>query len=216
MRRAAKRLDVDKKTIARRLSYLAKKARMSHEGYLLKLRSSKIMEMQFDDLISIEHTKLKPLSITLSVEKHTRKILGAEVSSMPAFGHLAKKAVKKYGPRLDERKKGIDNLLKKIKHVLNDNITIETDAHKLYPPAIRKYFPKANHISYLGGRSCIAGQGELKKKVFDPLFSLNHTCAMLRANINRLFRRTWCTTKLQVKLKEHLDIYIHYHNCHLL
>ena len=41
----------------------------------------------------------------------------------------------------------------------------------------------------------MTGQGELRDKRFDPMFALNHTCAMLRANINRLFRRTWCTSK---------------------
>jgi hypothetical protein len=49
-----------------------------------------------------------------------------------------------------------------------------------------------------------------------PLFKINHTCAMLRANINRLFRRTWCTTKRPEMLKNHLDIYLHFHNKYLL
>ena len=47
-----------------------------------------------------------------------------------------------------------------------------------------------------GEKAAITGQGELKKKQRDPLFSINHTLAMLRANINRLVRRTWCTTKI--------------------
>ncbi|EQC44199.1 hypothetical protein [Bacteriovorax sp. Seq25_V] len=49
-----------------------------------------------------------------------------------------------------------------------------------------KYFPEAEYRRYKGGRGCIAGQGELKKLRFDPLFTLNHTCAMFRSNINRL------------------------------
>ena len=51
---------------------------------------------------------------------------------------------------------------------------------------------------------------------FDPLFSLNHTCAMLRANVNRLIRRTWCTTKKLQPLIDHLEIYTKYHNQILL
>lgn len=56
----------------------------------------------------------------------------------------------------------------------------------------------------------------MKKVRFDPLFSLNHTCAMLRANINRLFRRTWCTTKVPENLGAHIAMYAYYHNLILL
>jgi hypothetical protein len=35
---------------------------------------------------------------------------------------------------------------------------------------------------------------------------------MLRANVNRLFRRTWCTTKKAQALVHHLAIYADYHN----
>jgi hypothetical protein len=58
----------------------------------------------------------------------------------------------------------------------------------------------------------VTGQGELKKTTHDPLFAINHTLAMLRANINRLIRRTWCTTKKPERLIDHLWIYIRYHN----
>jgi hypothetical protein len=49
--------------------------------------------------------------------------------------------------------------------------------------------------AFKGGKSGVAGQDELKKVGRDPLFWVNHTLAMRRANINRLIRKTWCTTK---------------------
>jgi hypothetical protein len=39
---------------------------------------------------------------------------------------------------------------------------------------------------------------------------------MLRANINRLFRRTWCTTKKKERLEQHLAVYLDFHNRILL
>jgi hypothetical protein len=39
---------------------------------------------------------------------------------------------------------------------------------------------------------------------------------MLRANINRLFRRTWCTTKKMACLEQHVAIYMDFHNTLLL
>lgn len=68
------------------------------------------------------------------------------------------------------------------------------------------------HKRVKGRRGCVVGQGELKRGGRDPLFALNHTAAMLRANVNRLFRRTWCTTKRMDRLKAHLMIYIDFHN----
>ena len=61
-------------------------------------------------------------------------------------------------------------------------------------------------------RESNVGQGQLKKIGFDPLLSLNHTYAMLRANINRLIRKTWRTTKDPKGLKDHIDLYVNFHN----
>jgi len=77
---------------------------------------------------------------------------------------------------------------------------------------VRNYLPKVDYERFKGGRGCVVGQGELKKLYRDPLFSINHTCAMFRANINRLIRKTWCTTKDPKMLQKHLEIFIYYYN----
>ncbi|MDR3607717.1 MAG: hypothetical protein P4M08_10090 [Oligoflexia bacterium] len=87
-----------------------------------------------------------------------------------------------------------------------------SDENPHYPYYLKRHHPSATHTRVKGGRGAITGQGELKKLRFDPLFSLNHTCAMLRANLNRLFRRTWCTTKTKQGLIDHLSMYVSYHN----
>jgi len=56
----------------------------------------------------------------------------------------------------------------------------------------------------------------IKKVGIDPLFGINHTLAMLRANISRLVRKTWCTTKKINQLANQLAIYIDYLNRVLL
>ncbi|HEY8280325.1 MAG TPA: hypothetical protein VIH99_11920 [Bdellovibrionota bacterium] len=173
---------------------------------------SKVIE--FDDLETFEHTKCKPLSITLAVESQTRRILGLEVSTMSAKGLLVEKA-RKYGPRHDGRKEARAALFKQLTNFVADDVVIKSDNNPHYPLDVAAHFPKANHWRYEGKRGSLGGQGELKKLRFDPLFSLNHTCAMFRANVNRLFRKTWCTTKRADRLRAHLMIYAHYHNQHL-
>ena len=126
---------------------------------------------------------------------------------MPAKGLLAKRARKKYGPRKDGRKRARRKLFSCLQQNILPAALIESDENPHYPPDVKEFFPTAHHQTYKGRRGCVVGQGELKEGGFDPLFSLNHTAAMLRANMNRLFRRTWCTTKKLTELDNHIAIY---------
>jgi transposase-like protein len=216
MRRSALIIKIHRTTVDRKLRYLAEKSRLMHKELLAKIGTDKIRHMQFDDLITTEHTKLKPLSITLAVDAKRRIILGTNVSQIPAFGLLAALSKQKYGKRISFHKKGMYELLEKVSPFIDKEAKIESDEHYLYAPAVKSIFPLATYIQYKGGRGAIAGLGELKKLRRDPLFMLNHTCAMLRANINRLIRKTWCTTKDPKRLQDHLDIYTAFHNHYLI
>ena len=214
LRRSAKLLGISRTTVARKLIYLGQQNRLKLKEMNLKYGKVKIVE--FDDQETFEHTKCKPLSITLAVESKTRRILAFEVSQMPAKGHLTKIAFKKYGKRRDQRARGRKLLFETLKPIVESDAKFKSDENPHYPNDVRRYFPLAFHETHKGQRGSIVGQGELKKIRFDPLFSLNHTCAMTRANMNRLFRRTWCTTKLPERLRDHFAIYAVYHNEQLL
>ena len=213
LRRSAKLLRVSRLTVERKFLYLAQAARRDFQQFWSK--QEKIDYVQFDDLITIEHSKLKPLSVFVTVTRE-RKILEMKVSQMPPTGHLAKKSYEKYGWREDHRSQGIEELLRKIKPRLVCAPTFLSDKHPYYPCKVRKVFPQAIHKTVKGAKACVVGQGELKRQGNDPLFIVNHTLAMLRANINRLFRRTWCTTKKPKRLEDHLYIYAHFHNTCLI
>lgn len=213
-RRAARILNLSRTTVVRKFQFLARQAEDlladSNKGF------ARALIVEFDDLESFEHSKMKPLSITLAVESGSRRILGFEVSSMPAKGLLAKRSRKKYGPRLDGRKEARRLLFNRIKPLISPEALIKSDENPHYPADVREHFPLSLHEVHKGQRGSIVGQGELKKIRFDPLFSLNHTCAMFRANVNRLFRKTWCTTKKPERLAAHLAIYAAFHNVSLL
>ena len=214
-RRIAKVLGVNKKTIERRLPYLGSKCRFLNKKNL-KARSQKFISIQLDDLITKENSKLKPLTVSALVDEKSRYIIGMEVGKIPAFGHLAKIGRRKYGKRENQHFPCLEKLLCKSQPFLLSEGIIKTDEHQLYPRLIKKYLPFAMHKTYKGGRGCITGQGELKQAHWDPLFAINHTFAMLRANINRLIRKTWCTTKDIERLKDHLEVYRHFHNTQLI
>ena len=212
IRRLARNLRVDKKTVHNKIKYLAVKARVKNQKLLISLQKQPVEHLQIDDLITSEHTKLKPLTVTIAVDADRRFILAAKVSRIPAFGKISKLSRKKYGPRKSEHKDGLEKIFREIAKSINSNALIRSDEHQLYPLYVRRYLPKARFERYKGERGCVVGQGELKKLFRDPLFSINHTCAMFRANINRLIRKTWCTTKDPEMLQNHIDIFIYYFN----
>ncbi len=209
-RRMAPLLNVNIKTIARKLKFLGPLAKRALNLNNLVHPLCSIVE--FDDLETFEHTKLKPVSVTLAIEYKTRRILGFEVSRMPAKGLIAALSRKKYGFRKDERPQGIKTLFKDIQPFIKPDALIKSDQNPGYPKPIKSFFPNCQHKAYKSRKACIVGQGELKEGRFDPLFTLNHSFAMLRANINRLFRRSWNTTKDPLRLEDHIALYCLYHN----
>ncbi len=175
----------------------------------------KVRVLEFDDMETFEHTKCKPLSITLAVQARTRRILGVEVSSMPAKGLLAEKSRKKYGFRFDGRAMARAELFRSLQPIVHEEVVIKSDQNPHYMADVARFFPQASHRAYLGRKPASIGQGEIKKGGFDPLFALNHTCANFRENVSRLKRKTWVTTKRADRLRAHLYIYAEYHNQHL-
>jgi hypothetical protein len=155
---------------------------------------------------------MKPLTISLAVDAKRRYILGTAVAPIGAFGHLAELSRKKYGRRPNHHKKALKNLFETMAPTIAPGALVKSDEHTFYSAFVSEYLPGREHRRHPGGRGAIAGQGELKKLKYDPLFMLNHTCAFLRANINRLVRRTWCTTKKPAMLQRHLDILVDFYN----
>ena len=214
-RRCARILNLSRNTVERKFRFLAERCRIENQQYLKQFEESPLEKVQFDEVETFEHSILKAVSIALVVSME-RQILVTEVAQMPTKGPLAQKSRNKYGPRRDDRPKALEEMFEKLKPIVKSDAVFKSDKNPMYPSHLFRAFPNAKHETTKGGRSAVVGQGELKKKLWDPIFSLNHTAAMLRANINRLIRRTWCTTKTLRGLRDHLAIYTHYHNTVLL
>ena len=212
-RRTARLLRCTRATVARKLIWLSQ---ISDKGIFSE---SDYSHIQIDELETIEHTKLKPLTIPICVS-HNYKILGLTVGKIKAKGHLADISVKKYGPREDQRAQALTELFQGLKkEFVPPPLTITTDGHPLYPGLVKKFFPESKHI-VVNSRDHLKKKRELiytaeRKKIFDPMFALNQRCAMLRSDIRRLTRRSWCTTKKIENLRHHLELYRAYNNLQL-
>lgn len=212
-RRIARLLACSKNTVASKLVWLRQNAEAN------SVSPEDAAHIQIDELETIEHTKLKPLTIPLCVS-HNYKILAVSVGKIRAKGYLAEISRKKYGPREDERLLALSEVFENLKSTLPISpLSITTDEHPMYPKLIKKYFPHTKHV-VVNARDHLKKKRELiytaeRKKIFDPLFAINQRCAMLRSDIRRLTRRSWCTTKKIENLRHHLEIYKHYNNLQL-
>ena len=215
MRRTAKLVGVKPDTVARSMKRLGREALKEHRAWIEQtFGNTPIEEFDFDEMETHEHTKMKPLSVPMAVDSKTRKILGFSVAQMAPRAVHWDAAQKKYGPRSDRRADGLQQMLRWFSGYLAPEVIAHSDAATRYPIALEKAAPevKFEHRQSISRRACVAGQGELKKGGYDPLFEINHSCAMVRANVSRMIRRTWNTTKRRTRLWLHLALYIRFHN----
>ena len=210
LRGIARQLHIDKDTVARYLVLLAREARQRQR--IRQANSPQASSVQFDELITIEHTKMKPLSVFLVSDTDRWEMLGVIVSRIPASGYLAEKSRKKYGHRPDQSVLRRHVLLRRLAPLIDPQAHVVTDKHSAYPLLLKRHLPQATHVRHKGAKAAIVGQGELKKGGWDPLFCINQQLAMLRAHISRLFRRSWNTTKRVTRLADHLAIYMDHYN----
>lgn len=218
IRKISRTLHVNKSTVLHRLKLLGKFCERRNNELL---GNATFSDIQFDELITCEHTKCKPITVGAVVCAESRKILGAKASPIPATGILSEKAVKKYGIRKSKKTYGIRALFRRVAPMLNSEFTITTDMDYTYPGQIHKVFHQEEalsfeHIPHYAREARSHGQGELKRGARDPLFVINHTFAMMRDHISRLVRRSWCISKKLKNLQYHLEIYCYYHNRYLL
>jgi len=209
-RGTANALGIHPVTVARKLDRLGARARLRHRQMINRGGFGPCIV--FDEMETFEHSKCKPLSIAVAVEERTRRIVAAEVAQMPAKGRLAATSRRKYGYRADHRPAALKSLCRAILAANPSVRTVKSDESPRYPTIVRRHLKGVKHMTYKGLRGCVVGQGELKASGRDPLFSLNHTCAMFRDNIKRLSRRTWCTTKRPDRLQSLVDLYVWHHN----
>ena len=207
MREIARLLDCNYKTVYLKFKWLGLRAKNHHSKQQLSAET-----LIFDEQESIEHTKLKPLSIALAVNE-SYQILGVKVGTIPAKGHLSLISKRKYGYRENESELKTKELLQEIQaQLVSPPKLIKSDAKYSYKKAVKSLFPKVPYEQHPSkeNKEKRREQKYLKseKLIHDPLFEVNHMCAVLRDHVKRLTRKSWCTTKFKEHLELNLYLYI--------
>ena len=211
MRRASRLLGVSRRTVARKLEWLGKRAAVLH-AQQLKHPDMATAYVQFDEMETYESSKLLPLSIALAVRPKTGTIISIKVAEMNCHGKTSQVSVLKYGKRKDERMEAARYVLRRVALVAKPSLTIVTDQKPAYRGVIKQRFPKAAHAVHKSRKAQTMPTLNSKGLPRDPMFALNHICARLRADLTRLHRRTWSASKRARYLQYALDLWVAYHN----
>jgi transposase-like protein len=202
-RATARVLNCSRNTVDVRIFWIASKLGDS--------KPQKISDVVYiDEMESIEHTKLKPLTMPIAISEHY-EILSSSVGRIPAKGLLSKISRKKYGVRENEREKALRELFSDLKLKLPiPPKKVITDGSVIYKKLAKEFFPTSVHEVHVA-RYLKQKNREMvylnKNKPFDHLFPLNQRFAKLRSDIKRLTRRSWCTTKKKENLAWLLKLY---------
>ncbi|WP_415064013.1 transposase [Bdellovibrio sp.] len=207
IRATAKALGCTYKTAYLKFLWLSKRAQDIHQKQRFSFK-----ELYFDEMLSIEHTKLKPLTVALAVSDNY-EILGVQVGKIPAQGKIASISRRKYGYRPNESSVKTQDLLTEVKRqALIKRFTIKSDSKPEYHRIVKKIFSNLPYEQFISkeNKDKRREQKYLKteKHIFDPLFPINHICARSRDLTKRLVRRSWCTTKVPEHLERALYLLI--------
>ena len=202
MRRAALLLGVAYNTVCARLPWLAEQARKAH-GKALADGVLSTSYLQFDEMETFVGASPKAVTIAVAVRAKTGQILSVRAGRIPSKGRLAKKGQLLYGWTVDQGPATCAAALQEAARAAKAGATVASDGKSSYANLIAGAIPGAAHQpspanAALGG--------------FDPLFALNHVCAKIRADLSRMARRTWATTKSIARLQDHLDLYVAWQN----
>ena len=124
--RIAESLGINRKTVMRKITWLAREASRFHH-HAIESGELNTDFVQFDEVETFEHTRLKPISIAIAVQVSTRKIIDIKVATMKNQTKNASIANEKYGDRADTREDACRSVFRTVALVAKQNIKITTD-----------------------------------------------------------------------------------------
>lgn len=211
-RRIATILKINRKTVVRKFLFLAQNSQLEHSKRI-EVKAFKVTEVQFDEMLSFEHTRLRPLSIALAVEKKSYQVLDIGVAQSHYQGRLSSIALKKYGPREDKSYEAREKVFKTLNSLVQSTCHIITDAKPHYRTEIKNHIPRAtlSQVKNRGNRLAQLLKAKRQNKE-DSMFELNLIAARIRHDLSRMARKVWVTTKKAENLQRHLMLFVAYQN----
>lgn len=216
-RQAARLFGVNKKTVERRFTRMARVARDFHLARLEECRRNGGVTgiFQLDELETFEQNrKLKPVTMSVLIERRSYFVVHARAGSLPARrplkpGELVRLAEieAQQGKRRSESRACIRASMETLHQLLAPGapVHLQSDQKRTYPLECRR--------TALGRRLFHKTISSRKRRDYrNLLFPINHTLAMMRDGMSCLVRRNWAAAKKLKGLQRHTWLWIAYRN----
>ena len=203
-RQAARALGVARRTVERRVRWLAAHASaFQEEG----LRHAVLAgPFQLDEMESFEANRYQPVTVPVLIDRKSLFIVATAVGPLRRKGRMTPQQKRRraeheavHGRRRAGSLRAVRRVLDRLVPLTEDQpVVLESDHKPLYGQLGRGMFG-----SRFAWRTHSASA---RRDRGNPLFPINHTNARLRHFLARLRRRTWCVSKSRAALEGHLHI----------
>jgi hypothetical protein len=203
-RQAARALGVARRTVERRVRWLAAHAE-AFQKY--RLRDAALHgPFQLDEMESFEANRYQPVTVPVLIDRKTLFIVATAVGPLRRKGRMTSLQRRRraeheavHGRRPAGSMRAVHQVLGRLVPLTADRaVVLESDRKALYGQLGVRTF---------GSRFVWRTHSAAARRDRDnPLFPINHTNARLRHFLARLRRRTWCVSKSRAALQGHLQI----------
>jgi hypothetical protein len=216
-RQAARVFGVNRKTVERRFVRMAEVSADFHRAQLVKCHNRGGIRgvFQLDELETFEHNrKLKPLTMSVLIERKTYFVVHARAGTLPARRPLKPRELERLaeiqaveGKRLSQSRACVQESFHMLNRILAPNapVVFQSDMKRTYSIACRRatrgrlFFHRVT-------------SSRKRRDYRNLLFPINHTLAMMRDGISCLVRRSWAACKTIRGLERHAAVWMAYRN----
>ena len=209
LRGAARLLEVNRKTVPRKLERLGRHSSRLHEALMgrVGLRG----EFQLDELETFESNRFQPVTVPVLIHKKSYFVVSTRTAPLRRKGRMTPRQKRMrteheaaFGRRPTDSDAAVTRCLRTLQQHAEGTVVLESDRkgsyHRIGTRLLGSRLVHRTHSS------------RTRRNRANPLFAINHTNAMLRYCLARLKRRTWCVSRRRGWLQFALDMYAGWFN----
>jgi len=195
---------------------VARALRQLNRNLLRRLPGAGHRTFLLDEIETFEHSSILRLTVPVLIERESLAVLAVDVGPIrrvPRRGSRRQRWLSRHelnhGRRCDRSRACVRRVLGRLRRLWGQRRgLLQTDEKALYGALLRRTWPETPALAHETTPS------RLPRTVFNPLFPINLTDAMLRHNNGRLHRRSWLVSKQGKHLRSQLEVFMAYRNWH--
>lgn len=212
LRQAGRVLGLDVHAVQKKFRKLARHLRLLNRNLVAGLPAGRTLLI--DELESFEHRSISPLTVPVLIDRVSKFVIATDVAPIrraARAGSRRRRWLERHearsGRRQDRGNACIRRVFSRLAKLLEGRpATLLSDEKASYARQCRRRFgAQVLHLTVSSKRP---------RNVYNPLFAINLTEAILRDNNGRLRRRSWLVSKLGRYLKLQAELFAAYRNWH--